>query len=471
MSSLSQSSILSIAASPGESAQITLAPVDFANLKFGKHTTTVKASASGNEDTETFTIEKTFCKNGEVGNLSVTSVNINSDGSEDETWQPLDEVEVEVDVENTDNDNDVDDVIVQLALYDSAGSNMGDDLDFSNSGKDEIKLGNLNDGEDDTATFTFKVPADLDEGSYRLAVKAYSDGDEEIHCADRSDDLDNNFYNVIKVEKESDDEKTIIVDDIKLPTESLCGEVVTGSFTVSNIGTDNQDQVLVEMFNNQLSLKEDFEIRNNLNEGDQETIDFSFTLPSSGLESKFYPIQFVTNYDYDEDDNTYDTTSDKVFQTGLKVIGCGGASTSGGDIIITADLDSDAKAGETLVVSSPIKNTGSSVKTVTVDVTGYDSWASLESISKEVLSLEPGESETLTIEFNVDEDASGTQSFTIETDTAGKIETQEVEVNIATTSSGFKFDFGGNTLIWIIVLVNVILIVLIVVVAIRLSRR
>ncbi len=470
LSSLSQASIASIAG-PGESSQITLTPVNLADLKFGKYTTTVKASASGNEDTETFTIERTFCKDGQVGNLSLRNIDINSDGEEDDIWQPLDEVEVEVDVENLDEDERVNDVQVKMALYSSTGADFADDLDFSSSGKEKIDLGDIRKDDTETATFTFKIPADLDEGDYKLAIKAYSKGDEDVHCADRSTDLDNDFYNDIDVEKETDEDKFVVVDDIKLPLEAACGETVSGTFTVFNIGDEDQDQVLVEMFNTQLGLRKEFEIKKDLNVGKKEPLDFNFVLPKSGITDGFYRIQFVTNYDYDKDDNEYLLTSEDIFENSLKVIGCSGGQTSSKKILVTASLDSEAKAGAPLVVSSVIKNTGTEEQTIIVDASGYETWAGLKSVSKKLITLAPGESDTVTFEFDVKRDASGRKTFLIEAVSGSTtVEVQEVEVNIG-KAGGFGFNLEDNSIIWVIAAINIILIVLIILVAVRLSRR
>lgn len=118
-----------------------------------------------------------------------------------------------------------------------------------------------------------------------------------------------------------------------------------------------------------------------------------------------------------------------------------------------------------------ITNTANERKIITVDATGYSSWATLTSISKRTVSLEAGQSTTVDFAFDVDQDASGSQSFTIETTSNGTLDTQDVEVNFATDSSpGFSFG-GSSSLIWIIAAVNLVLIILIILVAVRLSHR
>ena len=60
-------------------------------------------------------------------------------------------------------------------MYDSTGRNRVSDLDFQSSDEESISIGSLADGDKDTETFTFRVPADIADGTYKLVVKAYSD--------------------------------------------------------------------------------------------------------------------------------------------------------------------------------------------------------------------------------------------------------------------------------------------------------
>ena len=160
------------------------------------------------------------------------------------------------------------------------------------------------------------------------------------------------------------------------------------------------------------------------------------------------------------------------------MLGCteipGGPS---GDLLITASLVSDARAGEELVVTSVITNTGSEQLIIGIDAKAYQDWADLVSVSPSIATLNTGESSTITFTFNVKDEASGTQSFIIETAFNGDIEIQEVEVNIQGEDSGGITGFAGfnlgesGGLIWVIAIINIVLIALIIIVAIRLSRR
>ncbi|MEK6878533.1 MAG: putative S-layer protein, partial [Nanoarchaeota archaeon] len=139
---------------------------------------------------------------------------------------------------------------------------------------------------------------------------------------------------------------------------------------------------------------------------------------------------------------------------------------------ITASLISEAKAGEDLSVKSTVTNLGVEADLV-VRATGFESWATLNSISDPIIHLKNGESKEVTLDFNVDKDATGEQSFFLEVLSGDRNERREVVANLAesTGTSSPGLNLQGNSLIWIIGIINVILIILIIVVAARISRR
>jgi hypothetical protein len=134
------------------------------------------------------------------------------------------------------------------------------------------------------------------------------------------------------------------------------------------------------------------------------------------------------------------------------------------------------EAGKNVVVKAKITNTGSQRDTYVLDSTGYDSWATLDSISERLFTISPGESKDVTFTFKAKSDAAGAQKFTIgslssQTNTK---QTREfsVEFPAKTSSSGsLSLSLGNNTLLWVIGAVNLILIILIIIVAVRVSRR
>lgn len=444
------------------------------NLKFGLNTISVKADAGTQVATTTFQVKKTFCSAGEVvGNLSIVDINWENNGEgDDNSWELLDEIEIEVEVENRNDDDDVD-AIVELGLFDSNGKNVADDLIFladSDSDNEEIEI-NINDDDEETVKWVFRVPADLKKGNYNLAIKVYDDDrGESRDCRDSSTDLSGNFFQSINVEEASDEGRYVIVDDISLDSQVTCGESVAGQFTVFNIGKEDQDRVRILIRNNDLGIDLTREITSDLDRGDDETMDFTFQVPPTARNGN-YILEFITQYDYRN--GVYREESEDSFDASFEVLGCsenlGGSGGGLTNLEIDARLESVAKPGKELVIVATIRNTGSQDATYSLSARGYSSWADLTDISDATISVDAGESKEVTFKMLVNKDSSGKQSFDIQVAMGGKVQIQEVEVELSSSSNSL---FGSsNYLIWVIGAINLILIILIIVVAVRVSRR
>lgn len=467
----------------GEKREVTVTPTDLGNVGFeGKSITVTAGAADGTSDTLIMSVLGSFCRVGSVGgNLSISDVEISNNGEGDDTeWELLDEIEVEIDVEN-EGEEDVDDVIVRIGVFDSEGNNVVDDLEFESADEDEIEIGDLGDGDEETATFTFKVPADFEDGNYQLTVKVYSDDlGESNECDDTSSALGNDGgrFEEISVDRETDEGKFIVFDNyVFSPQDATCSEKVMFTFDAYNIGDEEQDRVRISLINSELGINQEFEILNDLDEGDKETISMELNIPANAVD-KSYSLRLSSDYDYRN--GNYRETSDSDTLVPLKVIGCGntpGETPSENDRVasITASLESDAAAGQKLTVKTTITNLLDEEAEFSIDVSNFDSWATLDEVSDETFSLDAGESRDIEITFTVDDDASGEESFEIEASTSAGSESRDVVVNIGEETSGSGglggFSFGENSYLWIIGIVNVILIVLIIVVAVRISRR
>jgi len=480
---LSKTQILSLL--PGQTDTFTVSLLTMPqNLNFGDNSVIIQGvdSAQNAQTTVPFILKKTFCKAGQQGeNLTISTVNIdNVEGrGDDNQWNLLDIIEVEVKVENN-GDANVREVVVALGLFDSSGKNKVSSLDFENSDEDKIKLGTINDGSNKRTTFRFKVPADMQDGSYKLAVKTYSDKDgENKECTDISSELSDGSFESIDIQREDSIGKFIAFDNIVLtPSEAVCGDSVSLSADVYNIGDEDQDQVKVILYSKEMKINQEFEIRNNLDQGDNQKINFDFLIPQSGLDNnKVYQLRLSSEYDYSG--GSYGESSDEDVIVPLKIISCGTGTGSAGNanVVITAQLNSEAKAGKQLVVRSTITNTMPQQETFVIGVSGFQSWAALTDISNRILQIDPSQSKDVTFTFDVNADAIGEQSFTIESISGDKTDRKDVSVEItgaqtAISQPGFSLgSLGENTYLWIIGAVNVILIVLIIIVAVRVSRR
>ncbi|MSS74475.1 putative S-layer protein, partial [Candidatus Pacearchaeota archaeon] len=447
------------------------------NIKFGLNTVNVQATAGTQSATSSFQVKKTFCTAGETSNGNITIRNIdwsNEGEGEDNNWELLDEIELEVEVGNSNDDEDVD-VIVELGLYDSSGKNIADDLRFSSdsdSDNEEIEI-NINDDDEETVNYKFMVPADFDSGSYKLAVKVYNDDSgESKDCDDSSSDLNNGFFQIIDIEEASDEGRFVVVDDFNLDSQFTCGQAITGQFTIFNIGNKDQDRVKILIQNDDLKINEFVEYTSDLDKGEEETLDFTINIPVTA-KNGIKELKFTTLYDYRN--GVYREESEDTFSAFIEVIGCSKnlanpVSQLLTNINIEAELSSDAISGKELIVTSTITNTGTEEKSFNINAQGYSEWAEISSTSNDLISLKAGESKQVTFKFNINEKTIGAQTFDIQVTSEGKVQVQQVELNVE-ANEGFSFDLKRNSTLWIIGLVNAILIILIIVVAIRISKK
>jgi len=268
-----------------------------------------------------------FCESGEAGEDLEIKVDINNKNGDDEEWTVFDDIEIEVEVENT-GDVDIDDVIVEIGLLDEDDDNVINDLDFE-SGDEEVDLGKIKDNDEDTAVFEFKVPADFESGDYKLIVKAYSDGlGEENLCVESSDDLSDEYFEQIEIQREEDEGKFIVFDNIDIdPEKADCGESISVTLDVYNIGDKDQEKVRINLINDDLDLDLS-EVISNFDEGEDTEVSFEFTLPRD-LETKTYTLELSADYEYD--DGSYEESSDDEETISLKVSNCGLDGSESGD--------------------------------------------------------------------------------------------------------------------------------------------
>jgi hypothetical protein len=457
--------------------------VDYTQLSIGKsYSGTIKIeridTANNNEVKETLTLPvsftSSFCSAGEQGTaLEITDVRLdNSDGDDDE-WSPLDEIEVRVEVSNEGSEK-VKDVFVELGLFNAEGKNVIRDMEDLDD--EEIDLGNIGDGDEDTATFKFTVPADFDSGNFRLVVKAYSDDLKETAlCTAHASDLSNNLYQTISGEREEDEDKHVIFHNIKVsPSPAQCGDRVQLTGEVANIGDeDYEDQVKVTLSNKELNLNIEEIVREDLEQGNSELVDFEFDVPQLAAE-KSYVLEFKTYYDYDDRDDSYDLSSEETFTTSIRVEGnCKKPEVK--NVAVSAVLDPEtpeAVAGKQVVINANVRNTGDSETTYGVSLTGYESWATVVSVEPTTVTLAPGQTKTVTVILQVNPDTQGDKEFTIRTAFDGATKEQKVSLVVGseTVSPGESQltpvieHIRANWFIYLIIVVNIILIIAIILV-------
>lgn len=393
--------------------------------------------------------------------MSIKNIDLTGFGNEkDNEWYLLDKVEIEVNVDNIGNEN-VNDILIEACLYDKAKNKCV--VDESDMELDDNF--NLKDGKEENVILSYQVnPDEIDQaGDYVLYVKAYSDdlGEGNL-CLEDSETVtivEDNF---------------VLLDNVVLPESVECGGSVELTADAWNIGDDDQADVYMVVYNQELGLNEKVLIED-IDSWDKQDVTASFDIPQNAKE-KTYLLELRV---FDEDDDIFETENDDQakFTYNIKVEGnCATSSTgnTSADALITVELVSDAIAGEQLVVKGTIKNTGTQETTYVVNAQDYSSWAALDKIDTRLLTIEPGESEDFNIYFNVNEDASGEQFFKIVSDFGGKTKEQEVSVAIEGKTSGITGGAIGaslreNWFIWVIVIINIILIIAIIAVARRIA--
>lgn len=446
----------------GQSQTVTLTATIPDSMNLGEWSTKVSATTGTTTAEADATVKSDFCRLGKIGSLvEITKLEDNEIDNEDPwEWRPLDNVEIEVKVRN--NGDEDEDFTVKLVLYDVEDQQEIDDNDLD----DQEDTKEIRDGKTETFTFAFEVPTELEEKTYRLYVKAYLDGEEETECVDF---FDSTLYEEVDIKKSSRD---IVIKDVEVPDFVGCDEEATIHAKVYNVGEKDEDKVRVRIYNKELGIDEYYKTFD-LDEGDSKSISFVVNIPEDA-EEKTYNLDLSAEFDYDEDDDVYDKETEYVDPKPELVVQ--GNCLLVQEPLITAELISDAKAGEELNVKITVTNTGTKQTTYTLSVTGYDSWSSLERVSPTTLTVAAGQSASANVYITPNTDATGDNTFVIKVVYDSMIAERDVLVSIegkggALTGFAIGESFKENWFMWVIVLVNIILIIAIIIVVARILSR
>ena len=432
--------------------------------------TAVNASDGANSTSKTITLTfvKSICEKGSSTNttryLEITSIK-DKTSDKDWEWKPLDEVEVEVKVKfvNTADKDDSIDAVVELGVYDTK------DNDFIDLGSDDILEEDisLDEGDSETVKFLLKVPSDIEGSSsrYKLVVKAYEDGEEDTVCRDYkgSGVSSSDYFLDIDLKKEA---YNVVLDNIVSPEEEvLCGQEVTINAEAWNIGTHDEDQVEVNLYNKELGININSETFS-LDVGDEKDVDFTFSVPKNATE-KTYTLELRTYFRYSESSDSYREKSD-AYTVPLMVKGsCSGSQKLNASLNASlSDETPKPRVGGQVIIEAKITNTGTNTTTYTIDVTGNSAW-SQATIDPKTVTLIPGESETVKIYLDISKDAeAGTKEFTIKASYGTQATEQRVKLTLEKgfTTQAIVEHVKKNWFIYVIVLVNLIIIIAIIVV-------
>jgi hypothetical protein len=206
------------------------------------------------------------------------------------------EVTLEVEVKNKfDNDGNCDerDDYGDCAIEDV-------ELDFepknSDFDDDSFDMGDINSDDEDTETFSFEVPDDVDEDDYDFEM--WVTGDDENGAR-------HGEYMVFTLNVEVPRDQITISDAYLNPASVSCDATrTTLKVEVENTGTRDQDEVVIEVESSALSIKMlSYPPYLDLEEGDTQTKNFDLKLPSN-VEPGTYNIIITSNFDGNEESDT-----------------------------------------------------------------------------------------------------------------------------------------------------------------------
>ncbi|MBS3159705.1 putative S-layer protein [Candidatus Woesearchaeota archaeon] len=219
------------------------------------------------------TSEIGFCETGEIGDLNIDL----DEPEDDDDFELGDEIQVKGEVEN--NGDDEVDVVVEATLIDIT---TGEEIESEKT--DEITI-----DEDETEAFDFKLTfeEEIDEDdTYKLIVKAYEKGDEDVNCVDEE----------VEVELDVPSHK-LKLEKFELSPESIeCGESTKARVDLKNLGSDDED-FTISLSNQDLNYEFESSEYNleELGKDDFDTYSFTINIPDE-IETGDYPIEMVVDY-------------------------------------------------------------------------------------------------------------------------------------------------------------------------------
>ena len=463
----------------------TTATITFAAGQTGAITGTITATPdSGTAKTMTYTLNvaaaptsSTFCEietYTDQGDLEISDFDVNNLGEgKDDEWQYLDEIEVVVEIENTNNDDDVDDVEVELRIYnkkitsdmtDISNYDVTNDFDLEDEISDDI--GRLKDDEEETVTFSIKeLSSDIDAGNYYMYIMAYEDGNKSGQCRSESNELDDDYYFEFTIESVDDDE-AVVARNVGLDAivDTYCDQKnLEISIPIYNLGDNDEEKVLVNIYNSGMGINE-YAVIDDLDSGDDETVSFFINVPSL-LSRDSYDLEITVYFDWDDDEedddiSAYDEeTSDEIVR--LSIIGCGQIEPT-----VSASLDSESKVGKELVITASVTNNGEDGD-YTISAANFASWAELVSIEPNEVSIDAGDTKTVTITLKPTKD--GEHTFKIVSKINGDSSDQSVSVTIEKSSNPFVN--MSNTMMYIIVAIMAVLILIVLTLIVKAARK
>ncbi|MCK5107472.1 MAG: hypothetical protein KAQ83_01985 [Nanoarchaeota archaeon] len=191
------------------------------------------------------------------------------------------DLEIIVIIKNDDSTQDMDDVELDVEI---------EEIDDEDDWDDNEDIGTIKDGDEEEITFTSSIDWTADEDTFQVTITVVGEGEDD------NIEYEDEWTFDLKIEKEDDD---IAITEAEFDYDSVeAGETAYLTIELSNIGSDDQDEVVLTVECDDLDI--DFkELNIDLDEGDT----WEITIPikvDGDVNDKDYNIEIVTYYDYDE---------------------------------------------------------------------------------------------------------------------------------------------------------------------------
>jgi len=263
-------------------------------VKFHKKSDEDEACVENSE--EKIEIEKIeICPSSEVDDdeLKISKIRDEEEDNEEKwEWAPGNNIEISLSLTNKDYSKR--DFTVDLIFINEEGK----EVSLATESSEVTDGAKIDEDEEEDFNFNFKLKSEIPEGKYSLYAKAYDSEDEDTCISLKAEDKSK--PQSISINRA---ERKVIVTSVQGPTSAPTSSIQEYTATIANLGSKDEDKVLLIAYNRQLNIKEKIEITN-LKSGEEKTMTVSVDIPSNATLQR-YNIEFSTEYEYNKKQDYY----------------------------------------------------------------------------------------------------------------------------------------------------------------------
>jgi len=279
-------------------------------------------------------------------------------------------------------------VQVEADIYGYRYSHREEDLVSATS-----KTFDMSSGDVDTIELELEVPVRMDKKYTLLRIRV---GDEDGLSYE-------NVYQLHVVGV--DEEDAVIVKDYSFSPSSTiaAGRAFTAMVRVQNIGDDDLDDVKVIVSIPELNVR-DSEYLDELEADEKETLEeFLLRIPDCASPG-VYDVEIEVEFD------EYESATETAQITVLSGDSCV-VQAAEGKTVVTVPETQEVSAGSEVAFPIMIANQGTSARTFTITVSGVETWGTSRLSPSSVVVVPAGDSKTVYLYVEADEDAAGEKVF------------------------------------------------------------